>query len=257
MNFEELRSYVTEKDHLQYSNLPPNIVSVSVSHSNLKQKWPELRIDLHTSIGEIKTRLYKHGGTSANMQRLELLPAKIFLDDDTKPLGFYSVQNGMEIRIHDLDPYSLAKQGWIEDTSKINKYVMPDDVYDQRENTVRKQKAAKQQQQQQQLQQQQQQPSITTTKDYSSSYPLNSRCSVGPGDRRGVIKFVGIIPELENKVWIGVDLDEPLGKNDGSIGNCRLFTCNKNHGVFAAPDRVQVGDFPEVLDISSSDEGEM
>ena len=36
------------------------------------------------------------------------------------------------------DPHSLAKHGWLEDTSKVEKYRMSDADYDKRKGTVRK-----------------------------------------------------------------------------------------------------------------------
>ena len=39
--------------------------------------------------------------------------------------------------------------------------------------------------------------------------------------------------------WYGVELDRPVGKNDGAVSGKRYFTCKPKHGVFAPPTRVQ------------------
>ena len=47
------------------------------------------------------------------------------------------------LHIKDLDPQSMSANSWLEDTSKVQKYEMSDEAYNQRENTYRKYKQAK------------------------------------------------------------------------------------------------------------------
>lgn len=87
---------------------------------------------------------------------------------------------------------------------------------------------------------------------------LDARCRLLPDSdhRRGAVKFIGDIPEIPGVgAWIGVQLDEPTGKNDGTVKGTRYFDCTSNCGVFVRPERVEVGDFP-VLDELADDDDE-
>jgi hypothetical protein len=59
------------------------------------------------------------------------------LADDSKKLGFYGVSDGMRIHIVDTDPFSLSKDGGLDDVSQIEKYRMSEEEYDKREGTLR------------------------------------------------------------------------------------------------------------------------
>lgn len=79
---------------------------------------------------------------------------------------------------------------------------------------------------------------------------VGKRCQLLPASdgRRGTVAYVGNVKEIPGLgPWVGIALDEPTGKNDGSVDGERYFECRKNCGVFVRPERVEVGDF-EVLD---------
>uniref|UniRef100_A0A3B4V3Q3 CAP-Gly domain containing linker protein family member 4 n=1 Tax=Seriola dumerili TaxID=41447 RepID=A0A3B4V3Q3_SERDU len=80
-------------------------------------------------------------------------------------------------------------------------------------------------------------PSASSSVCDSPEVRLGERVLV-VGQRTGVVQFYGkttFAPGL----WLGIELDKPSGKNDGSVGGVRYFNCPPKHGVFAPPSRVQ------------------
>merc|ERR1719210_1695671 len=52
------------------------------------------------------------------------------------------------------------------------------------------------------------------------------------GIKPGRIQFIGDT-KFGPGEWAGIFLDEPFGKNDGSVGSTRYFMCEPKHGVFS------------------------
>ncbi|XP_017283531.1 dynactin subunit 1-like isoform X7 [Kryptolebias marmoratus] len=59
--------------------------------------------------------------------------------------------------------------------------------------------------------------------------------------QRGTVAYIGATLFASGK-WVGVILDEPKGKNDGTVQGKRYFTCEENHGIFVRSSQIQVVD---------------
>uniref|UniRef100_A0A3Q1BAQ2 Dynactin subunit 1 n=1 Tax=Amphiprion ocellaris TaxID=80972 RepID=A0A3Q1BAQ2_AMPOC len=57
--------------------------------------------------------------------------------------------------------------------------------------------------------------------------------------QRGTVAYIGTTLFASGK-WVGVILDEPKGKNDGTVQGKRYFTCEENHGIFVRQSQIQV-----------------
>uniref|UniRef100_A0A673KQB6 Dynactin subunit 1 n=1 Tax=Sinocyclocheilus rhinocerous TaxID=307959 RepID=A0A673KQB6_9TELE len=60
---------------------------------------------------------------------------------------------------------------------------------------------------------------------------------IGKG-QRGTVAYIGATLFASGK-WVGVILDEPKGKNDGTVQGKRYFTCEENHGIFVRQSQVR------------------
>ncbi|KAH9926495.1 dynein associated protein-domain-containing protein [Fomitopsis serialis] len=67
--------------------------------------------------------------------------------------------------------------------------------------------------------------------------PLGAQVEVPSG--RGIVRFCGTTSFSQGK-WIGIELFERNGKNDGIIQGIKYFTCKPNYGVFVRPSQVKV-----------------
>ncbi|XP_069002029.1 CAP-Gly domain-containing linker protein 2 isoform X1 [Embiotoca jacksoni] len=71
---------------------------------------------------------------------------------------------------------------------------------------------------------------------------VGDRVLVG-GSKMGVIRYMGETDFAKGE-WCGVELDEPLGKNDGAVAGTRYFQCLPKFGLFAPVHKVIRIGFP-------------
>uniref|UniRef100_A0A671SR81 Kinesin-like protein KIF13B n=1 Tax=Sinocyclocheilus anshuiensis TaxID=1608454 RepID=A0A671SR81_9TELE len=65
---------------------------------------------------------------------------------------------------------------------------------------------------------------------------VGGRVTVG-SSKSGTVCYIGPTHFSEG-VWVGVELDTPSGKNDGSVEGHQYFRCNPGYGVLVRPDRL-------------------
>mmetsp|Transcript_24670 Transcript_24670/g.36350 ORF Transcript_24670/g.36350 Transcript_24670/m.36350 type:complete len:290 (+) Transcript_24670:72-941(+) len=261
-----VRDYVTAMDHLQYTQLPEDVVCILLTHSNLPAQHPDIRLNLHTTIRDVKDKFRTHIGTSVDHQRLVLKRDGAVIgemSDDSKMLGFYGVESGMEIHVIDTDPFSLSRGGGLTDTTLVEKYRMSDETYDKRKGTLRefiKEQKAKDANFKLNAKPGGGAPAAAPPTNVGpesvQGITVGNRCQVMPGKRRGSVQFIGEVEQLSEGYWVGVKFDEPCGLTNGTVKGVRYFDCEENYGSFVRGKNVTVGDFPErdLLDSDSEDD---
>eukprot|EP00536_Pseudo-nitzschia_multiseries_P011069 jgi/Psemu1/326299/estExt_fgenesh1_pg.C_3590003 len=190
---------------------------------------------------------------------------------------------GLEVHCIDTNPLSGSRNGLYEDVSLVEKYRMSEEDYDQRKGTLRDwgreqktrdetftlAKHAKEHRERAEAMRQfklgifplpygynNQRSSRPTAEDDGvgpssvANMAVGDRCQVKPGDRRGTVSFLGVVPELDDREdshWVGVTFDEPVGKNktDGSCKSTRYFEAPVGYASFVRGRNVAVGDYPE------------
>lgn len=146
------------------------------------------------------------------------------MTNDDKPLSFYNPQDNYTIHVLDKNPNSMLKG--IDDVSKIDKYTMSESDYDKLQDSFRKFKA-KLLENNPELQQQQPNTLIIIEDDYlkevADTISKEDRCEIIETKHRGTIKYVGKIPNIGQGYYVGIQLDEPYGKHNGTVGSVPYF----------------------------------
>ena len=228
-----------------------SVLNVEVS-STASSFVSERRFDRGYTVAQVMQKLEMITGTMVKDMLIEVYKddkIQFKLDNPDAILGSYHLDDGMRLHVIDNNPQGAKS---LIDVSKVEKYVMSDESYDQRNSTVRsflkKNKFGKFHPQEVATKQQTEDERKIEDEDALQRIHVGSRCQVtAPGKmaRRGEVMYVGYT-EFKPHVWVGVRYDEPYGKNDGTVMNKSYFKCDQGYGSFVRPKQVECGDFPEL-----------
>ncbi|KAN0088216.1 CAP Gly-rich domain containing protein [Tylopilus felleus] len=213
----------------------------------------ERRFDLHITVEQLKAKLELVTGVPVQNQSISIQNSAgetiAQLSDDTKQLGYYGLSALQTLNVIDTNP-ATSFTGQLSDVSQVEKFELSDEAYAKRSDSVlvykQRHKVGRFA------------PPLETPPPVTHvNIPIGARCQVESAEeglhKRGTVRFVGQTGFAKIGVWVGIEYDEPIGRNDGSVQKERYFTCRPNYGVFVQPDRVTVGDFP-VEEINFDDE---
>ncbi|KAJ5726519.1 uncharacterized protein N7483_007876 [Penicillium malachiteum] len=255
----------------------PMDISVQITNATVaKSAGPafvtERRITPTWTVLQVKSKLETMTGVPPSNQRLLVkVPGRPdqWADGDERIIGEWGIVKGSEIEVHDTRPQTMRVN--FTDLSSVEKYELPTETYENLSNSVlawkKNQKLGRfdpnalspEESLRMQVQK-------DTSEVVSKGIAVSKRAIILPSSpphiRRGTIRFVGPVPsipitgpgrELEKEgelpvelqpIWVGIELDEPTGKNDGSVNGKRYFECLDKCGAFVKPEKIEVGDFP-------------
>ncbi|KAK7073516.1 hypothetical protein SK128_016790 [Halocaridina rubra] len=227
------------------------LVNVRVT-SSLNSFMAEKRFDRGLTVGDLKGRLELITGASAGTMTLEVLDENdkpvCSLGDDSALLGSYSVEENYRIHVTDTSKKAMD----FDDLSKVEKFKLSEDEYSKRTDTVKaylmKNKLGKYNEVEQKRMDEERDAAEKAEEEKASTLNIGNRCEVkvqGEPTRRGEIMYIGKV-HFKPGIWLGIKYDEPLGKNDGSVGGQRYFEVPMKYGGFVRPGNCEVGDFPEI-----------
>lgn len=70
-----------------------------------------------------------------------------------------------------------------------------------------------------------------------SDFKVGQRICLVVRQLNGTIRYIGQT-HFATGEWIGLELDQPRGKNDGSVANVSYFACQRNHGLFVRANQI-------------------
>lgn len=217
------------------------------------------KLELITGISP-KDQTIQHYAIPSSNEFIVILDAGKYsaTEDGTKNVSDFNILPFSRLHVHDSNPDSQLSQLQGDDTTE--EFKLSEEEYAKRTDSVLYWKETNKLGRFDPEYELQKSRQLEENLKISSSLHVGDRCRIINilGERRGVIKYVGkimLLDEGEN-IWVGVEFDEPVGKNNGLILGTKIFECRENHGSFVKPKQVEVGDFPELDPFASDDDND-
>lgn len=226
----------------------------------------ERRVSPQWSLAYLKTRLEQTTGVQPEFQVLQYHPQSssneyVVLEaenEENVTIDQLGITPYSRIHVRDKNPSSILHE--ISNDKAENEFKLSDEAYEKRSDSVLQWKKGQQLGRFDPEYNARVQQMEAENSSLAQSILVGDRCRTIniSGERRGQVKYVGKIPTLDEgkKIWIGIEFDEPVGKNDGTLGGARYFNAKPGYGSFMPPNKVEVGDFSEE-DIFRSDDEEI
>ena len=187
--------------------LHPSTVLLDVEHSLIQQRFVEIPFDVSWSVLQVQEKVHQLCGTQVEHMQLHLHgPQGPLLHPPQATLASFGVRGGGSssggarlLYVKDLDPFALGRGGGLHDVSQVQKYVMSDEQYRQRDNTYHsfkeKQKALDpawrsiyEKKKTEGAAAQGVQVEEESLEEVRRRIALHSRCQITPGERRGTVR---------------------------------------------------------------------
>ncbi|KAG7886353.1 hypothetical protein KL938_000006 [Ogataea parapolymorpha] len=211
----------------------------------------ERRICLNWTIEFFKSRLELVTGVPTPDQKVWIYKSADAAEREeitaqgSQTLSTYQIRPHTRIHVDNTNTKSVLRELEAEFSNSFGQlYVIDDEKYKQRRDSVLKWKMENCYGEFDPRFQKKHSLSAQEFENRAELLRVGQSCEVlnGNTSKSGVIKFIGKVDEIDDgkSIWVGVELNLPLGKNDGSLQGKRIFDCEKNHGCFVKPSKIRL-----------------
>ena len=180
----------------------------------------EIRMKTDDSVLEVKRNLSMRTGIEPSSMKLTTAENGTVLEDG-RELAELGLENGAIINVEDLNSEGLGNVLFQQQEQPVAAPNVSSDAGFAAFRQAKKKTAAP--------------ANDDTDRDAAAKFQVGDRVTTQSG-ASATVRFIGPVEPLPKGFWVGMELDEPTGKNDGGVKGCRLFgPVEPNKGAVARP----------------------